>query len=296
VKIRAPAKINLTLRVVGRRADGYHLLDTIMVPVSLYDEVEIRKLRGVADKKSHVAPLIKIRSDHPSVPDDEQNLAYRAARLILAKARSGQPIEIRIRKRIPVGAGLGGGSTDAAATLVGLNRLLNLGYSSRQLERLGLKLGADVPFFVRGRPARARGIGERLEPIRHVARCWLVILSPGFPVSTAWVYRNLPVKLTKPSVNTSIASSLTGPGNLAEMLVNDLESVTLGKYRKIGLLKRNLLRAGALGSLMSGSGSSVFGVFNSKREAQQAFRRLRQQEGSQAFLAHLLNRRFIEKA
>ncbi|MBM4296381.1 MAG: 4-(cytidine 5'-diphospho)-2-C-methyl-D-erythritol kinase, partial [Deltaproteobacteria bacterium] len=190
MKIRAPAKINLTLRVVGRRADGYHLLDTIMVPVSLYDEVEIRKLRGVADKKSHVAPLIQIRSDHPSVPDDEQNLAYRAARLILAKARSGQPIEIRIRKRIPVGAGLGGGSTDAAATLVGLNRLLNLGYSSRQLERLGLKLGADVPFFVRGRPARARGIGERLEPFRHVGRCWLVIVYPGFPVSTAWVYRN----------------------------------------------------------------------------------------------------------
>jgi 4-diphosphocytidyl-2-C-methyl-D-erythritol kinase len=230
------------------------------------------------------------------VPDGEQNLAYRAARLILDKAKSRQSIEIRIRKRIPVGAGLGGGSTDAAATLVGLNRLLKLGFSAGELERLGLKLGADVPFFIRGRPARARGIGEHLQPLGRFARRWLVILYPGFGVSTAWVYQNLPAKLTKPSVNTSIASSLTGSGDLLEMLVNDLESVTLGKYRKIGLLKRKLLRAGATGSLMSGSGSSVFGMFGTKRKAEQAFRRLRQEEESQAFLVHVLNRRFIEKA
>jgi 4-diphosphocytidyl-2-C-methyl-D-erythritol kinase len=296
VKIRAPAKINLSLRVVGRRADGYHLLDTIMVPVSLYDDVEIRKLRRVAEKKINAAPLIKIRCDHPLVPDDEQNLAYRAARLLLDKAKSGQPIEIRIHKLIPIGAGLGGGSTDAAATLVGLNRLLKLGFSAEQLERLGLKLGADVPFFIRGCPARARGIGERLQPLGNFARRWLVILYPGFGVSTAWVYQNLPAKLTKPSVNTSIASSLTGSGNLAEMLVNDLESVTLGRYPKIGLLKSKLLRAGATASLMSGSGSSVFGVFETKRKAEQAFRRLRQEEEFQAFLVHVLNRRFIEKA
>lgn len=289
MKIRAPAKINLSLRVVGRRADGYHLLDAIMVPVSLYDDVEIRKLRRVAEKKKNVLPLVKVRCDHPSVPDGEQNLAYRAACLLLAKAKSSQPIEIRIRKRIPVGAGLGGGSTDAAATLVGLNRLLKLGFSSERLERLGLELGADVPFFIRGRPARARGIGERLQPLRKFARLWLVIVYPGFPVSTAWVYQNLPAKLTKPSVNTSITTLLTGSGNLAEMLLNDLESVTLGGYPKIGLLKSKLLRAGALGSLMSGSGSSVFGVFETKRKAVQAFRRLRQEEESQAFLVHVLN-------
>ena len=289
MKIRAPAKINLCLRVVGRRADGYHLLDTIMVPVSLYDDVEIRKLRRVAEKKKPVPPLVKVSCDHPMVPDGEQNLAHRAARVLLAKAKSSQPIAIRIRKRIPVGAGLGGGSTDAAATLVGLNRLLNLGFSSEQLERLGLMLGADVPFFIRGCPARVRGIGERLQPLRQFARRWVVILYPGFPVSTAWVYQNLPAKLTKPSVNTSITSSLTGSGNLAEMLVNDLESVTLGKYPKIGLLKSKLLRAGALGSLMSGSGSSVFGVFETKRKAEQAFRRLLQEEESQAFLVHMLN-------
>jgi 4-diphosphocytidyl-2-C-methyl-D-erythritol kinase len=296
VKIRAPAKVNLSLRVLGRRADGYHFLDTIMVPVSLYDEIVIRKVRLRVPNRKPAPPLIKIRCDYPLVPGGEQNLAYRAACLLLDKAKSGQPIEIRIRKRIPVGAGLGGGSTDAAATLVGLNRLLKLGISARQLERLGLKLGADVPFFMRGRPARARGIGERLQPLGRFPRHWLVIVYPGFPVSTAWVYQNLPAKLTKPSVNTSIASSLTGSGNVAEMLVNDLESVTLGRYPKIGLLKGKLLRAGAVGSLMSGSGSSVFGVFETKRKAEQAFRWLRQEEESQAFLVHVLNRRFIEKA
>jgi 4-diphosphocytidyl-2-C-methyl-D-erythritol kinase len=289
VKIRAPAKINLSLRVVGRRADGYHLLDTIIVPVSLYDEIEIRKVRLPAKNKKLAPPSIKVICKHPLVPSDENNLAYRAARLLLEKAKSEQPIEIRIRKRIPVGAGLGGGSSDAAATLVGLNRLLGLGFSVKQLERLGLQLGADVPFFIRGRPARARGIGERLQPLGPLRRLWAVILYPGFPVATAWVYGNLPAKLTKPSVNTSIASSLTGAGSLADLLVNDLERVSLSRYPTIGLLKQALLRAGAAGSLMSGSGSSVFGVFKSKRKAQDAFRRLRQEEEFQAFLVHVLS-------
>lgn len=289
MKIRAPAKINLSLRVVGRRADGYHLLDTIMAPVSLYDEIEIRKVRVRVKNKKPAPPSIKVICKHPLVPNDEKNLVHRAARLLLAKAKSDQPIEIRLRKRIPVGAGLGGGSTDAAATLVGLNRLLKLGFSKKKLERLGLKLGADVPFFIRGRPARARGIGERLHPFGPLRRLWAVIIYPGFPVSTAWVYGNLPAKLTKPSVNTSIASLLTGSGSLANLLVNDLERVSLSRYPKIGLLKQALLREGAAGSLMSGSGSSVFGVFKSKRKAEHAFRRLRQEGEFQAFLVHVLS-------
>jgi 4-diphosphocytidyl-2-C-methyl-D-erythritol kinase len=295
VKIRAPAKVNLSLRVVGRRADGYHLLDTIIVPVSLYDELEIRRLSRRGKNTRNGEPLVQLRCDHPLAPHGEQNLAHRAARLILDEAGSAECVEICIHKRIPVGAGLGGGSTDAAATLVGLNRLLKLGFTARQLERMALKLGADVPFFIRAVPARAQGIGERLRPLGRPLRYWLVIVYPGFPVATSWVYRNLSAKLTKPSVNTSITSSLTGPGNLAGMVVNDLESVTLGRYPKIGLLKGKLLRAGALASSMSGSGSSVFGVFVSKRKAQTAFRRL-QEEESQAFLAHVLNRRVIEKA
>jgi len=289
VKIRAPAKINLRLRVVGRRPGGYHLLDTIIVPVSLYDEIDIRKVRISHKLKKSAPSWIKIICRHPLVPKNEKNLVYRAAWLLSKNVKFAQPIEIRIRKRIPIGAGLGGGSTDAAATLVGLNRLFKLGYSNKQLERLGLKLGADVPFFVRGRPARARGIGERLQAIGPLRRLWAVILYPGFPVSTAWVYQNLPAKLTRPKVNTSINALLTGSHCLGKMLDNDLEKVTCRRYPEIAALKGELLKAGAVGSLMSGSGSSVFGVFRSKREAVHAFRRLRQEEGAQAFLVRALN-------
>ncbi|MGH7811168.1 MAG: 4-(cytidine 5'-diphospho)-2-C-methyl-D-erythritol kinase [Candidatus Binatia bacterium] len=289
MQIRAPAKINLTLRIVGRRADGYHLIDTIMAPVSLYDEIEIRTTERSGKTKKITGPSITVTCKPSSAPAGEQNLAYRAAQLVLKKARSEQSIAIRIHKRIPVGAGLGGGSSDAAATMVGLNRLLKLGFSARQLERLGLELGADVPFFVRGQPARARGIGERLQPIGAIPRRWIVILYPGFAVSTGWVFRNLPVKLTKPRVNTSITSLLKGHNNLVDMLVNDLETVTLRRIPRIQSLKDSLLRAGATGCLMSGSGSSVFGVFRSKRKAEIAFRRLRQEEEAQAFLVHLLS-------
>ena len=289
MKIRAPAKINLSLRVVGRRVDGYHLLDTIMLPVSLYDDLDIRKLRRTTKGKNLAGPEIKVVCHYPSVPQDENNLAHRAARLLLARAKSDQPIEIRIRKRIPVGAGLGGGSTDAAATLVGLNRLLKLRLSEQQLERLALRLGADVPFFIRGRPARARGIGERLSPLGRIFRPWIVIVYPGFAVSTAWVYGNLPRKLTKLSVNTSIATSPTAFDNLATLLVNDLEIVTIKRYQKIAAIKQRLLRLGAVGSLMVGSGSSVFGLFRSKRQAEEAIHRLRQEEEAQAFLVRVLN-------
>ncbi|HSE91278.1 MAG TPA: 4-(cytidine 5'-diphospho)-2-C-methyl-D-erythritol kinase [Candidatus Binatia bacterium] len=288
MKIRAPAKINLRLRVVGRRADGYHLLDTIMLPVSLYDEIVIKKRKKIG-KKSALKDRLTVTCDDPSVPQGRKNLAYKAASLILTEKGIDEPVEVRIHKRIPVGAGLGGGSADAAATLMGLNRLFRLEYTTRQLERISAALGADVPFFVRGVPARARGIGERLTPLRAVPRLWLVILYPNFPVSTAWVYRNLPVKLTKAIVNTSINFSLESSANLRKLLVNDLETVTMGRYPRIGLLKEELARQGAVGTLMSGSGSSVFGVFQSRRSAARAFRRLRKKREVQAFLVRVLN-------
>ena len=161
MKIRAPAKINLRLRVIGKRADGYHQLDTIMLPVSLYDLIEISKIRQIGGKTARTHHLT-VTGNHPLVPTGKKNLAYKAALLILSDAKVSAKVHIRIHKRIPVGAGLGGGSTDAAATLVGLNRLLRLGYTSKKLEKMSLALGADVPFFVKAVPARARGIGERL--------------------------------------------------------------------------------------------------------------------------------------
>jgi 4-diphosphocytidyl-2-C-methyl-D-erythritol kinase len=289
VKIRAPAKINLSLRVVGKRRDGYHLLDTIMVPVSLYDEIEICKIRTTSEKGKASARIIRVTCDHPLVPRGEKNIAYRAAEMLMQRVESEQGVYIRIRKRIPVGAGLGGGSTDAAATLIGLNRLLRLRLSTAKLERIALLLGADVPFFIRARPARARGIGERLHPIRKLARLWMVIVYPGFPVSTAGVFKHVRSKLTKPLVNTSISSSLKTFDKLAGLLVNDLESVTFKQYPKLSLIKARLLHEGAAGGLMSGSGSSVFGIFATKRQAARAWHRLRQEEGVQAYLVHSLS-------
>ena len=286
MRIRAPAKINLTLRVNGRRRDGYHLLDTVMVPVSLYDAMEIRKLKRA---RKPAGARITVSCAHPLVPSGEKNIVHRAARILMDETGADQPIRIRIHKGIPVGAGLGGGSADAAATLVGLNRLLNLRLTEARLEKLALSLGADVPFFIRSRPARARGIGEQLTPLRGLPNLWFVIIYPGFPISTAWAYASLPAKLTKPIVNTSIATSLKSLDKLAGLLVNDLESATLDRYPKLRLLKVKLLREGALGSLMSGSGSSVFGLFQSKQMAQRAYYKLRYEEGVQAFLVRTLN-------
>ena len=288
MKIRAPAKVNLFLRVLGRRRDGYHLLDTLIVPVSLYDDIEIHRLAAKPQESAN--PRITIACDNPAVPPGEENLAYRAAQLLLERLDRRTSVHIYIHKRIPLGAGLGGGSTDAAATLLGLNRLFKLNLSVARLERLALRLGADVPFFIRARPARARGIGEVLRPVRGLVHFWLVILYPGFPVATASVYKKLPKKLTKPTPGNSIATFLERFDRLPDLLVNDLESVTLESYPKIRSLKAKLLREGAAGGLMSGSGSSVFGVFGSKGLAQRAFDRLRNEEGVQAYLVRVLNR------
>jgi 4-diphosphocytidyl-2-C-methyl-D-erythritol kinase len=222
------------------------------------------------------------------VPLGKENIVYRAAQRIMKKGGRFQPVRIQIRKRIPVGGGLGGGSSDAAATLVAMNRLLKLRLSRAALEKIARSLGADVPFFIRGRPARARGIGERLQPLRGLPHFWAVIVFPGFPVSTGWAYGKLRVKLTKLVVNTSIINSPKNLDELSRLLVNDLESVTLKRYPAIGFLKERLLREGAGSALMAGSGSSVFGIFKSQRAGRIALRRLRLEEGAQAFLVHVL--------
>jgi 4-diphosphocytidyl-2-C-methyl-D-erythritol kinase len=285
VKIRAPAKINVGLRIVGKRADGYHLIDTIMVPVSLYDEIFITKL---APKKRRNSSLLTLTCDNPAIPNGSGNLAYRAADLMLKGMDIDQPVKIHINKNIPIGAGLGGGSSDAAATLMGLNRLLRLDYSVPSLKKLGLSLGADVPFFLGGKPARAQGVGERLSPITSLQWNWAVIVYPGFPVATGWVYRNFQAKLTKPIANTSIISLLKKPVGQRRILVNDLETVTLARYPRITTIKKKLVEQGAAGALMSGSGSAVFGLFDSRGKAARAFTRLKKEDGVETFLVRLL--------
>ncbi|HEX9445119.1 MAG TPA: 4-(cytidine 5'-diphospho)-2-C-methyl-D-erythritol kinase [Candidatus Binatia bacterium] len=284
MRIRAPAKVNLSLRVVGRRRDGYHLIDSVMVPVGLCDELEITR-----DKTGRGRGL-RVTCDDPEAPEGRENLAYRAAELLLGPGAAAAPIHIHIKKRIPVGAGLGGGSSDAAAALLGLDRLLGLKKSRRRLLALAARLGADVPFFISGRPARARGVGERLRPIRSLPRLWVVVLYPGFGVSTAWAYRSLSFKLTKSIENTSINRLAYNRSGMARLMVNDLEKAVFRRYPRVASLKERLVDAGAAGALMSGSGSSVFGIFFSGGAAKQAYFRLSKEDGIRAFLTHSLNR------
>ncbi len=281
MKIRAPAKINLYLRVVGIRSDGYHLIDSLMVPVSLYDEITITQPRRAEG-------YLKVTCDHPDVPKGKRNLAHQAAKLLLGRSRIRNPIHIHIRKKIPLGAGLGGASTDAAAVLIGLNRLLRIGLTTPCLSKMAVDLGADVPFFVQGRPATAHGIGERLKPVSHLPKLWLVILYPRFQVSTRWVYNNLKIKLTKILKNTKLNLPLSHYEELVCRMDNDLERVTIHRYPIIGSLKEGLILEGALGALMSGSGSSVFGIFVKEEGARKALRRLRTKESAQAYVVHLL--------
>ena len=246
-------------------------------------------------------------------PWGEDNTVYLAARAFQNRTGRREPVTVSIRKRIPMGAGLGGGSTDAAATLRGMNDLFDTGLSDQELEELALTVGADVPFFIRGVAARARGIGERLIPLgayppaiaRILARVrsrsgerlsppgalprlWMVVLFPGFPVSTAWVYRNFRFKLTKRSNNNNLFGKLDTPDEVAQVMVNDLETVTIGRYPRIAGLKERLNESGAIGSLMSGSGSSVFGLFADEAGAKRAFAGFEGEKDVRAFLAFSL--------
>ena len=281
MRLFAPAKVNLNLRITGRRDDGYHLLDSLMVPISLGDEVEISRIEGPPRS-------LTVYADAPEVPLGEENTVHRAAQAFYERTGHREPVAVNIRKRIPIGAGLGGGSTDAAATLRGMNDLLGAGLTTEDLMALAVSVGADVPFFIGGKAARARGIGEELSPVGPLPRLWLVVLFPNFPVSTAWAYRNYRFKLTKPSNNNNLIDKLDTPHEVAQVMVNDLETVTIGRYPRIARLKDRLDEKGAIGSLMSGSGSAVFGLFTDEADAAKAFAGFEGEKDVRAYLAFSL--------
>lgn len=262
--LETPAKVNVGLRVTGKRSDGYHELITIMVPVTLYDSLELIP-RGTG---------ISISCSGFTVPADEGNLAFRAAEAFFRCSGAGGGVEIRLKKGIPVAAGLGGGSSDAAATLAGLNRIYGLPLDDATMRRLALGLGADVPFFLLGRPALARGVGELLEPLDGWPDLWYLIVTPAIEVSTAWVYANLKIGLTSRNLAFNIPSFEATPFEVADFLVNDLEAVTAARFPVITRIKALLLDAGAEGALMSGSGPSVYGIFTTKEKAGRARERL----------------------
>ena len=264
--ILAPAKVNIRLKITGRRPDGYHNISGIMVPIALYDHIELKMTSSAG---------IKLSCHGLSIPDNAENLAYRAAEAFFSKTGIiDQGVFIKITKKIPVAAGLGGGSSDAAGMLMALNEICSNPLSYQDLAELALKLGADVPFFLKRRPCLVSGIGEVLEPIKKWPLFWYVIVMPPVSVSTAWVYSNLKLELTSGQNNVIKGLLEKGRFSITDILENDLESVTACRVPAVSIIKNALMDVGAEGALMSGSGPSVFGVFKSKNRAVEAKRYL----------------------
>lgn len=271
-KLLAPAKINLCLHVLARRPDGYHELAMLMQRVSLYDELSL----ALNDSGE-----VRLKCDGLALAPGEENLVVRAARTLLRESACPLGVDIELDKRIPVAAGLGGGSSDAASVLLGLNRLAALGRSRPELMALGLTLGADVPFFILEQTAWATGIGEQLEPLPDLPRLSYVLVNPGIPVSTAWAYQNL--RLTPKGDPAKLREFPRTPEGLVRLLHNDLESVTGDRHPEIAEVRRALMSQGALGSLMSGSGATVFGLFADREQAEVAAAALAERPGWRTF-------------
>ncbi len=268
ITLKAPAKVNYRLDVLSRRPDGYHELRMIMQRVDLCDEISIT----VSD-----TPGVSVFCGKEGVPDGPGNIAWRAADALLQRSGRQEGLVIRIDKRIPVAAGLGGGSSDGATVLMGVNELLGLGYSEQELMAIGVTLGADVPFFIFQRPALAEGIGDRLTPLERTPDVWIVLVNPNIHVSTAWVYQNL--QLTGVVERAKLSSFIGDVTELSALLANDLEAVTIGRFPIIEEIKEQLVAAGAISSMMSGSGPTVFGLFNGEAEARRAADELARREG-----------------
>ncbi|MGK2945971.1 MAG: 4-(cytidine 5'-diphospho)-2-C-methyl-D-erythritol kinase [Desulfuromonadales bacterium] len=257
--VYAPAKINLCLHVLGQRNDGYHDLATLMQRIDLQDRLEMTVSNGSG---------ITVSCPQVTLPKGLENIAGRAARLFLEHIGDERSISITIDKKTPSAAGLGGGSSDAAAVLLAMNDLLDADLSRGELMALGVRLGADVPFFLYGQTAWATGIGECLQSWPGLPQVTLVLVNPGIVVSTAWVFQNL--GLTRPRPTARIPRFPERASDLVRLLHNDLEVVTCQHHPVITTIKERLIASGADGSLMSGSGATVFGVFDDASRAERA--------------------------
>lgn len=258
MKFLSPAKVNLHLEVLSKRPDGYHEIQTLMQRVDLSDEMEIH-LGGRG---------IRLVSEGGGVPEGMDNLACRAARIFCEEFGIRGDLRIRLKKRIPVAAGLGGGSSDAATVLMGLNELLRAGGEEERLMALGAKIGADVPFFIFQKPALARGIGEKLAAVKLPRPLWFLMLIPPFQISAAWAYQAFDRLPGQKKESMRLRDSYGELADLLPVLKNDLESAALTRYPEIALMKKELLACGARGALMSGSGPVTFGLFSTRKEAE----------------------------
>lgn len=269
---KAYAKINLGLDVLRRRPDGYHEVKMIMQTVDIWDLLTFRKSS---------APGIFLSVENKEIPAGADNLIYKAADLIMKEYDIKEGVEITLEKHIPIAAGMAGGSTDAAAVFHGLNELFELGMTLEKMQGLGVKIGADVPYCIMGGTALSEGIGEVLTPLLPPPECVLLVAKPDINVSTKFVYENLHADCLSghPDIDGMVEAiregSLLG---ITDRMANVLETVTVKEYPIIDRIKKTMLSAGAENSLMSGSGPTVFGIFEEKEKAQQAAEEIRRQK------------------
>ena len=262
IKRLAPAKINLFLEVEGKRKDGYHNITTLFMKVGLYDRLSFKQTDAG----------IKLFCKHSLLSKDlENNLVYRAAGLMHKRLNKDKGIEIRLKKNIPIGAGLGGGSSDAAATLLALNEIWAIGLSIKELCVLGRKLGADVPLFLIPEPiVLAKGIGDRLQPQKVQKKFWIALINPGIFVSTREIFRAMPGNLTKTGFDVKLLIHALKNAQIeiiAETLFNRLETVAFKRHKLLASVKQKVSALGVRAVLMSGSGSVIFGILRNREEA-----------------------------
>lgn len=270
-QMKAYGKINLGLDVVGKLPNGYHEVKMVMQTVGIYDELSFEKTESG----------IEITSDSAELPTDENNLIYRAARLIKEKYHIREGIRIHLQKNIPIAAGMAGGSTDAAASMKGISRMFGLDISLPELMKMGVEIGADVPYCVIGGTALAEGIGEKLTPLEPAPECYVLVAKPDINVSTKYVYEHLDLEGIEKHPDIDGMVEAIGAGSLQGILDrmgNVLETVTIPAYPVIQDIKQRMRELGAVNSLMSGSGPTVFGIFLEKRMAQTALDRMEQEQ------------------
>jgi 4-diphosphocytidyl-2-C-methyl-D-erythritol kinase len=256
----SPAKVNLFLKVLSKRADGYHNISSLVSPISLFDVMHIRERDD---------GQVVVRDDKALLPEGNGNTIYRAAMLMKRVFRIDRGVEVFVEKRIPIGAGLGGPSSNAATVIKGLDSLWRLSLDAKTLMALGARIGADVPLFVYGGPCLIAGIGEKVTPL-FLPHLWLVIVYPGVVLKTGDVYEGLNFVLTKGENEVTLATKVETIYDVARLLENDLEKVGIPLCPIIRSIKEKLVAAGAVGALMSGSGSSAFGLFENREAAERA--------------------------
>ena len=284
MRLRALAKINLGLDVLRKREDGYHEVRMVMQTIRMYDQLDITR---------NIQPGIHIKTNLPYLPVNENNLVFKAAKLLMDEFQIQEGLSIQLKKVIPVSAGMAGGSSDAAAALVGVNKIFALGLSRKELMERGRQIGADVPYCVMRGTALAEGIGEILTPLPPVPQGYVLVGKPGVNVSTKFVYGRLDAANLKehPDIDGMVAA--LGQKDLrqvADKLGNVLETVTVPEYPVIDEIKKSMVRWGALNALMSGSGPTVFGLFDDREKAEYASEKLKKSRlVKQSFLTSFYN-------